>query len=95
MSVAITGQEGSVALYDSVTNVAFGPIFEDSDKADEFLEWFREGYEADRTFPFNRDELRFLDDVRRYRPTELQELHKLWWSETQLTELDNDEFLEA
>ena len=84
MSVSITGSEGSVALYDSTTNVAFGPVFEDESRADSFLEWFREGYENERTFPYKHDVLKFVNDVRLYRPDELIELHQMWLTETQV-----------
>lgn len=40
MGVRITGQEGRVALYDSVSGFAFGPTFEDEDEAQAFLEWW-------------------------------------------------------
>lgn len=83
MSVSITGSEGSVALYDSTTGIAFGPVFEDSDRADNFLEWFREGYEAERTFPYGHDVIRFVEDVRLYRPDELNEIYQLWLAETE------------
>lgn len=84
MSVRITGSDGSVALYDSTTGVAFGPIFENEDQADEFLEWFRKGYESARLFVlFGGGIRKFTNDVRLYRGDELVELHKLWLFETQ------------
>ena len=32
-------QEGFAALYDSVSETAFGPLFENSDQAQAFLDW--------------------------------------------------------
>jgi hypothetical protein len=32
-------QEGHACLYDSVTETAFGPLFEDGDAAEAFLGW--------------------------------------------------------
>lgn len=40
MSVRLTTRDGitsNVALYDSVTGIAFGPLFESEDDADDFL----------------------------------------------------------
>ncbi len=38
MSVRTT-HEHAVCLYDSVTGLAFGPVFEDESQADEFIDW--------------------------------------------------------
>ena len=38
MSVRVTTTEGRAALYDSVTDVAFGPVFDSDEDAEEFLE---------------------------------------------------------
>jgi hypothetical protein len=84
MSVRITGSDDSVALYDSTTGVAFGPIFENDTKADEFLEWHRMGHEANRKWDYKYGQSRnFTNDVRLYRDDELVELHKLWLFETE------------
>jgi hypothetical protein len=40
MGVRITGQSDDyVAIYDSVTMTAFGPVFADAEQAEEFLKW--------------------------------------------------------
>lgn len=42
MSVRLTSYEGvtsKVALYDSTSDTAFGPVFEDEDEASDFLSW--------------------------------------------------------
>lgn len=38
MSVRVTAVTGKAALYDSVTGVAFGPVFDSHDDANQFLE---------------------------------------------------------
>ena len=42
MGVRIVGQEPEAAacLYDSVTGLAFGPVFSDAGDAEDFLEWY-------------------------------------------------------
>jgi hypothetical protein len=42
MGVRITSQENVSALFDSVSGVAFGPVFEDEFEAEEFLAWYAE-----------------------------------------------------
>jgi hypothetical protein len=39
MSVRVTATEGKVALFDSVTNWAFGPVFDTEEDANNFLGW--------------------------------------------------------
>lgn len=39
MGVRITTAERKVALYDSVTGKAFGPVFDSEEEADSFLNW--------------------------------------------------------
>ena len=46
MGVRITDLE-TVALYDSVTETAFGPTFERESEAQAFLDWLREGDDID------------------------------------------------
>lgn len=38
MSVRVTAVEGKVALYDSVTGLAFGPVLDDDDEASAFID---------------------------------------------------------
>ena len=40
MSVRSTDSEGVSALYDSVTGLAFGPVFSKDESASDFLEWY-------------------------------------------------------
>jgi hypothetical protein len=47
MSVRTTSSDPKVALYDSVTGFAFGPVFEDDDEIYRFLAWYPEHYEED------------------------------------------------
>jgi hypothetical protein len=39
VSVRVTTAEGKAALFDSVTGLAFGPVFDSELHADEFLIW--------------------------------------------------------
>ena len=46
----IIGEEGEtdrVAMYDSVTGWAFGPVFDSPDRADHFLDWLAENGHGD------------------------------------------------
>jgi hypothetical protein len=43
MSVRLTSTEGKVALFDSVTEWAFGPVFDSVAQADDFLAFTAEG----------------------------------------------------
>lgn len=77
-------ENNEVALYDSTTNEAFGPIFEDHDSAQSFLDWLSAGERVARTFPTSKYGLMaFTQDARVYNPAELQELHNMWLTETQ------------
>jgi len=79
MSTRITDDEGKVALFDSSTGFAFGPVFDSNSDADAFLEWLGKGEEEGRTFHEGRT--RFIADPRKYRSRELQELVSLWQAE--------------
>ena len=39
MGVRIIGDDDYAAIYDSVTMTAFGPVFNDADEAERFLQW--------------------------------------------------------
>ena len=39
MGVRLTSREDKVALYDSVSDIAFGPVFDSEEDAEKFLEW--------------------------------------------------------
>lgn len=44
MSVRIiSNDEGQAVMYDSTSGFAFGPVFEDYDDPDSFMEWLRSG----------------------------------------------------
>lgn len=47
MSVRVTASEDKVALFDSVTGLAFGPVFEHLEEADGFLTFLEEIGERD------------------------------------------------
>ena len=63
MGIRITGDEGKTALYDSVSGFAFGLVFDNSEEANDFLEF------AGKNEP--RD-LRVLSD------SELEKLYCKW-----------------
>ena len=50
MSVRLTTLEAKVALYDSTSGTAFGPVFEDEDAANAFLDHLVEIGERDPRF---------------------------------------------
>lgn len=86
MGVKITSQENVVSVFDSVTGIAFGPVFDSEDYAQEFLDWVQAGHEANRTFHHKHDELLFVNDIRIYRADELQALVNLWMDESVASE---------
>jgi hypothetical protein len=47
MSVRVTSAECKVALFDSTTGLAFGPVFADDDEANEFLRFLEDIGERD------------------------------------------------
>lgn len=47
MSVRVTSTDGKAALYDSTSDVAFGPVFDTDDDARAFLEHLEEIGERD------------------------------------------------
>jgi hypothetical protein len=63
MSVRITSDEDKAALFDSVSGWAFGPVFDNSDEADDFLV-FCESAE--------------LPDVRTMTENDLADAHEKW-----------------
>ena len=65
MGIRTTESDPKVALYDSVSGFAFGPTFDTSEEAENFLEWSR-----DRS-----PDLRTLTDP------EISKLHSLWFDE--------------
>lgn len=78
MGVRITS-DGEVALFDSTTGKAFGPIFGSESSADSFLEWNDEKEENGEAFTTDEGELvAYQDDVRKYTPTQLIQVYDLW-----------------
>jgi hypothetical protein len=47
VSVRLTSAEGVVALFDSTSGWAFGPVFEDADQAEAFLKFAADCEERD------------------------------------------------
>jgi hypothetical protein len=81
MSVRVTDKT-NVALYDSTTGVAFGPLFESEFDAYEFLEWLR----SDETLDGLAESGDFGGvtyhgaDPRQWAPHDLIRIHALWES---------------
>lgn len=63
MGVRLTSQEEKTALYDSVTDMAFGPVFDSLDAAETFLAWYtgKYGDPRDEWFLDRGGQLTFLD----------------------------------
>ena len=66
MGIRITGDEGKTALYDSVSGFAFGLVFDNSEEANDFLEFVGKNEPRD---------LRILKD------SELESLYSKWFSQ--------------
>ena len=81
MGVRFTDSE-AVAMYDSVTGQAFGPVFADEDEAEDFLTWLGTKEMMDETFPLGDDKIWFTADTRKYTLVELMEAYLLWQKDT-------------
>lgn len=66
MGVRFTTNEGVTALFDSVSGWAFGPVFEDSEQSQDFLDFHE------------KTDDRHADDLRSYTIADLESLHKEW-----------------
>jgi hypothetical protein len=86
MAVRLTSTENVVALYDSTTGLAFGPIFDSDEDAIEFLEWLEKGEREEWAFERGDDMLLVKADARIYRPDELDELKLIWSKERENAE---------
>jgi hypothetical protein len=64
MGVRITADEGVVALFDSTSGVAFGPVFDSAFDAELFLKW--------------ADKEKEVEDLRALKPGELADLMREW-----------------
>jgi len=71
LGVRNTTDEGKTALYNSVTNFAFGPVFDDEFAAEDFCNWFR------------KEDGRDLRDLKN---KELQEVHARWYDQYEAAE---------
>lgn len=79
MSVRVTDEE-HVCLYDSSSNEAFGPIFDNKFEAEHFLAWHQKCYEKDETFEYGKHRVQFAPDVRVYSNVMLAVVYTLWES---------------
>ena len=80
MSVRITSQENKVALFASDTGLAFGPIFDSQDDAEDFLGCI--GYGVDDGI-----------DPRKITSDELVGLYNLWQRQREMERADAEEIL--
>ena len=78
MGIAITDEEGVVALYDTVTRLAFGPVFCSIGEANAFLEWMADREKYEDVFAVGHENIYFRADVRIYRTEELLTAVNLW-----------------
>jgi len=81
MGVRTTASEGKVALFDSVTGTAFGPVFDDPFDAEEFLRWLQGKSEEEAQFGVGDELVTFRPDARVYTNPELQIVMNLYISE--------------
>ena len=73
MAVGVTDIH-TVALYDTTTGEAFGPLFNSEDDAHGFLDWLKESARAEKVFRVNTDMQLVLEDPRMYNAEMLQHL---------------------
>jgi len=77
MGVRISNNE-HVTLYDSVTGLAFGPVFDSNDNAGDFLNFLQESYDEERKFNLNKEWVRYHYDPRVYNHIELEVVFGIW-----------------
>lgn len=77
MRVRVTDAE-NVALYDSSSNEAFGPIFETKFQAEHFLSWHQKMYEAGELFQYGARRVQYAPDVRVYSNRMLMVVYNEW-----------------
>ena len=77
-----TTDRAAVAMYDSVTGQAFGPVFDSTSDADDFLEWLTERMNTHIDFPLGDDRILYTDDTRKYTHVQLMEVYLLWQKDT-------------
>lgn len=82
MSVGIIGDANRAALYCDTTDVAFGPVFESTDHAEDFLAWLGRVGRADETGEALPGKLAWLvgidADPRKLRPSDLDAAYLAW-----------------
>ena len=81
MGVRFTDSE-NVAMYDSVTGQAFGPVFADEDEVDEFISWLIDREEAGEGFNLGDERIFYTSDTRKYTLVQLMEAYLLWQKDT-------------
>lgn len=75
------GTEPAAVLIDSVTGTSFGPMFDDHDHAQAFLDWFATAAREDAALELGLAHCRGItsdDDPRSWSDHGLRELHKVW-----------------
>jgi hypothetical protein len=85
MGVRVTDPK-NVAIFDSVTGLAFGPIFESESDVYDFLEWIESGASAGWTFKRGDIDVKMEPDARHYTGSELDELKMIWSNERENAE---------
>jgi hypothetical protein len=85
MGVSTTYAEEKVALIDTISGRAFGPYFDNSMEAEDFLDWLdrKATQHLKETFTYGRETLHFAPDPRIYRSGELEHLVQLWRKENE------------
>jgi hypothetical protein len=84
MGVHLSSTEKKVALFCSVTGIAFGPIFDDDEEAISFVEWFESGDACEAAMrPGSKVAgIPALDghqlDPRNYTSSDVVRLHEIW-----------------
>jgi hypothetical protein len=71
--------ENTVALVDTVTGTAFGPVFDSAGDVDDFLEWLQEQVQFGATLTNERGETKlYTDDPRWFSEKELEAVVTVW-----------------
>jgi hypothetical protein len=84
MGVRVTDEE-HVALYDSVTDTAFGPIFDNTNDADDFLDWLKKKHENSQKFAYFGEAVEYHQDARVYGESILVHVVQTWREERRET----------
>lgn len=74
MSVRTTNTDGGFFIYDSVTGLAIGEIWDDGEQADRFVEWWNENSAPESLGDMRNASTKLLNDMRKeFTDTEEQE----------------------